>query len=74
MKFSSAITFITLAASSVYGNAIDISARDANTAALQDANTLESRATCSNSDMQAVRDRINHYNVFCQAFNAQYVF
>jgi len=68
MKFS-VLTFITLAASSVYGSVIDV-------AAAQDANTLaniETRATCSSSDMQAVKDRINHFNVFCQMYNAQYV-
>ncbi|KEQ66377.1 uncharacterized protein M437DRAFT_71967 [Aureobasidium melanogenum CBS 110374] len=66
MKFS-VLTFITLAASSVYGSVIDV-------AAAQDANTLaniETRATCSSSDMQAVKDRINHFNVFCQMYNAQ---
>jgi hypothetical protein len=55
MKFS-ALTFIALAASSVYGY-VD----------------LETRATCWKSDMQAIKDRINHYNVFCQAFNMRYV-
>ncbi|KAG9604734.1 hypothetical protein KCU77_g1814, partial [Aureobasidium melanogenum] len=66
MKFS-VLTFITLAASSVYGSVIDV-------AAAQEANTLanlETRATCSSSDMQAVKDRINHFNVFCQMYNAQ---
>ncbi|KAG9519979.1 hypothetical protein KCV07_g4650, partial [Aureobasidium melanogenum] len=66
MKFS-VLTFITLAASSVYGSVIDV-------AAPQEANTLaniETRATCSSSDMQAVKDRINHFNVFCQMYNAQ---
>ena len=68
MKFTSAFTFLTLAASSVYGSAIELGAREAN--ALE-ANTLETRATCSNTDMQAVKDRINHYNVFCQMYTAQ---
>ncbi|KAI4743472.1 hypothetical protein E4T50_06141 [Aureobasidium sp. EXF-12298] len=66
MKFS-VLAFITLAASSVYGSVIDV-------AAAQEANTLaniETRATCSSSDMQAVKDRINHFNVFCQMYNAQ---
>lgn len=68
MKFS-VLTFIALAASSVYGSVIDV-------AAAQEAEALvniETRATCSSSDMQAVKDRINHYNVFCQMYNAQYV-
>lgn len=71
MKFTSAFTFLTLAASSVYGSAIDMTARDADALGV---NTLETRATCSTTDMQAIKDRINHYNVFCQMYNAQYVF
>merc|ERR1712093_613659 len=66
MKFS-VLTFITLAASSVYGSAIDVSvAKDVDSYV-----NLETRATCWKSDMQAVKDRINHYNVFCQMYNAQ---
>jgi len=63
MKFS-ALTFIALAASSVYGSVIDVEARDAADTYVD----LETRATCWKSDMQAIKDRINHYNVFCQAF------
>lgn len=66
MKFS-ALTFITLAASSVYGSVIDPAAHEDTFV------NLETRATCWKSDMQAVKDRINHYNVFCQMYNAQYV-
>ncbi|KAI5236320.1 hypothetical protein E4T43_08722 [Aureobasidium subglaciale] len=65
MKFS-ALAFISLAASSVYGSVIDVNARD-----LDSYVNLETRATCWKSDMQAVKDRINHYNVFCQMYNAQ---
>ncbi|KAK6008309.1 hypothetical protein QM012_000212 [Aureobasidium pullulans] len=66
MKFS-VLTFIALAASSVYGSAIDVTvAKDVDTFV-----NLETRATCSSSDMQAVKDRINHFNVFCQMYNAQ---
>ncbi|KAI4763245.1 hypothetical protein E4T52_05924 [Aureobasidium sp. EXF-3400] len=64
MKFS-ALTFIALAASSVYGSVIDVVAHDAAETYVD----LETRATCWKSDMQAIKDRINHYNVFCQAFN-----
>ncbi|CAD0099651.1 unnamed protein product [Aureobasidium mustum] len=68
MKFS-VLTFITLAASSVYGSAIDVTvAKDVDSYV-----NLETRATCWKSDMQAVKDRINHYNVFCQMYNAQYL-
>ncbi|KAH0288182.1 hypothetical protein M436DRAFT_82768 [Aureobasidium namibiae CBS 147.97] len=63
MKFS-ALTFIALAASSVYGSVIDVAAHDAAETYVD----LETRATCWQSDMQAIKDRINHYNVFCQAF------
>ncbi|CAD0042098.1 unnamed protein product [Aureobasidium pullulans] len=66
MKFS-ALTFITLAASSVYGSVIDPAAHEDTFV------NLETRATCWKSDMQAVKDRINHYNVFCQMYNAQYL-
>jgi hypothetical protein len=69
MKFS-ALTFIALAASSVYGSVIDVEARDAADTYVD----LETRATCWKSDMQAIKDRINHYNVFCQAFLLRYVF
>ena len=68
MKFS-ALTFIALAASSVYGSVIDVAAHDAAETYVD----LETRATCWKSDMQAIKDRINHYNVFCQAFNMRYV-
>merc|ERR1712093_336779 len=55
MKFS-VLTFITLAASSVYGSAIDVSvAKDVDSYV-----NLETRATCWKSDMQAVKDRIRH--------------
>ncbi|KAI4727261.1 hypothetical protein E4T49_04997 [Aureobasidium sp. EXF-10728] len=66
MKFS-ALTFVALAASSVYASVIDVSALDTADTFVN----LETRATCWQSDMQAVKDRINHYNVFCQMYNAQ---
>jgi len=69
MKFS-ALTFIALAASSVYGSVIDVAAHDAAETYVD----LETRATCWQSDMQAIKDRINHYNVFCQAFLLRYVY